>query len=93
MQNVIDYETEQYKFINFIFYKAVGTILGHIDKYKNYANFCFEKAYEAIRKISMRERYDIITHWIILCKGIMFPLKIHELEVIANKDEELLFNL
>ncbi len=93
MQNVIDYETEQYKFINFIFYKAVGTILGHIDKYKNYANFCFEKAYEAIRKISMRERYDIITHWIILCKGIMFPLKIHELEVIANKDEEVLFNL
>lgn len=92
-KNVIDYKEEKLKFLNFIFFKAIAVVFGHCDKQKAMANYFFDKAYEAIKDVSLRERYDLLIHWKLLCGDEMFYLKKYEIEQVIQKDEKILFSI
>ena len=92
-KNVIDYKEEKLKFLNFIFFKAIAVVFGHCEKKKAMANYFFEKAYDAIKDVSLRERYDLLIHWKLLCGNELFYLKKYEIEQIIQKDEKILFSI
>ena len=57
------------------------------------ANYFFEKAYDAIKDVSLRERYDLLIHWKLLCGNELFYLKKYEIEQIIQRDEKVLFSI
>lgn len=91
--NSIDFKEDKLKMTNFILFKAVAVILGHIDKHKPYSNYLFEKAYDCIKEISIRERYEVLVQWRLLCKSILFRLKLYEIEQQINGDYDILYKL
>ena len=83
----------KFKFNNFILFKVCAKIFSRFTKYESLVNYLYEKAYENIKDISIREEYDIITHWIINCKNVMYKLKMIELTNRLNKINSILFEL
>ena len=95
-ENVFDYNNDvnnKLKFNFFILFKSVGMIMGCIKKFKSFANFCFEKAYEAIRFISMRERFELVRCWFFLCDDVIYKLRKIELEIEHKNDEKILYDI
>ena len=84
---------ERYKFNNFILFKVTAQIFSRFKKYENLVNYLYEKAYENIKGISIREEYDIISHWMISCKDIMYKLKKIELTNRLNQLYPILYEL
>ena len=87
------WEEEKLKFLYFIFFKCVAVVMGHIEKQKMFANYLFEKAYDCVKYISKREKYELISNWIILCEKQIFKLKKIELEQELNEIYDLLYNI
>jgi len=90
-KKIFDYEDSNLKFLYFIFFKCIAVVMGHFDKQKNFANFMFEKAYECVKYISKREKYELISNWILLCDKQIFKLKKLELEQEINEIYNLLY--
>ena len=90
-KKVFDYEDSNLKFLYFIFFKCIAVIMGHFDKQKNFANFMFEKAYDCVKYISKREKYELISNWILLCDKQIYKLKKMELEQEINEIYNLLY--
>ena len=84
---------ERYKFNNFILFKVTAQIFSRFKKYENLVNYLYEKAYENIKGISIREEYDIISHRMISCKDIMYKLKKIELTNRLNQLYPILYEL
>ena len=84
---------KKFKFNNFILFKVCAEIFSRFKKYESLVNYLYEKAYENIKDISIREEYDIISHWIINCKNVMYKLKMIELTNRLNKINSILFEL
>ena len=80
------------KFLYFIFFKCIGVVIGHFDKQKNFANFMFEKAYDCVKFVSKREKYELISNWLLLCDKQIFKLKKLELEQEINEIYNLLYD-
>ena len=89
----LNFKEEKLKFLYFIFFKCVGNIMGHIPKQKNFANYLFEKAYECVKDISKREKYELISNWLLLCDEQIFKLKKIELEQEINDIYNLLYDV
>ena len=45
----------------------------------------FEKAYEYVKYISKREKYELISNWLLLCDKQIYKLKKLELEQEINE--------
>ena len=88
-KKVFDWDDIHLKFLYFIFFKCIAVIMGHFDNQKNFANFMFEKAYDCVKFVSKREKYELISNWLLLCDKQIFKLKKLELEQEINE----LFNL
>ena len=88
-KKVFDWEDNSLKFLYFIFFKCIAVVIGHFDNQKNFSNFMFEKAYECVKYISKREKYELISNWLLLCDKQIFKLKKLELE----QEIKELFNL
>ena len=86
------WEEEKLKFLYFIFFKTVGVVMGHVQKQKSFANYMFEKAYDCVKFVSKREKYELISSWLALCDEQLFKLKKIELEQEMNELYELLYN-
>ena len=82
---------EKLKFLYFIFFKCIAVVMGHVDKQKELANYLFEKAYDCVKYISKREKYELISNWLTLCKAQIFELKKIELEQEINEIFDLLY--
>lgn len=91
--NSIDFKEDKLKMTNFILLKAVAIILGHIEKHKDYASYLFEKAYVCIKDISIRERYELLVQWKLLCKSLVFRLKLHEIDQQIKADYDILYKI
>jgi hypothetical protein len=91
-KKVFDWEDEHLKFLYFIFFKCIGVVIGHFDKQKNFANFMFEKAYDCVKFVSKREKYELISNWLLLCDKQIFKLKKLELEQEINELYKLLYD-
>ncbi len=52
----------------------------------------FEKAYECVKYISKREKYELISNWLLLCDKQIFKLKKLELEQEINELYKLLYD-
>ena len=91
-KKVFDWEEKELKFLYFIFFKCIAIIMGHFDKQKNFANFMFEKAYDCVKYISKREKYELISNWLLLCDKQIFQLKKIELEQEINEIYKLLYD-
>ena len=91
-KKVFDWEDEHLKFLYFIFFKCIGVVIGHFDKQKNFANFMFEKAYDCVKFVSKREKYELISNWLLLCDKQIFKLKKMELEQEINELYKLLYD-
>ena len=83
---------EKLKFLYFIFFKCVAVVMGHIEKQKSFANYLFEKAYDCVKYVSKREKYELISNWLILCDQQIFKLKQFELEQEINEIYDLLYS-
>ena len=95
-ENVFDYNNDvnnKLKFNIFILFKSVGMIMGCIKKFKSFANFCFEKAYEAIKYLSLRERFELVRCWFFLCGDVIYKLRKIELEIENKNDEKILYDI
>ena len=90
-KNVFDYEDNNLKFLYFIFFKCIAVVMGHFDKQKDFANFMFEKSYECVKYISKREKYELISNWILMCDKQIYKLKKLELEKEINDLYNLLY--
>ena len=90
-KNVFDYEDDNLKFLYFIFFKCIAVVMGHFDKQKDFANFMFEKSYECVKYISKREKYELISNWILMCDKQIYKLKKLELEKEINDLYNLLY--
>ena len=86
------WEEEKLKFLYFIFFKCIGVVMGHIEKQKDFANYLFEKAYDCVKYVSKREKYELISNWLILCEKQIFKLKKIELEQEINDIYDLLYS-
>ena len=86
------WDEEKLKFLYFIFFKCVGVVMGHVEKQKDFANFLFEKAYDCVKFVSKREKYELISNWLILCEQKIFKLKKIELEQEINDIYDLLYS-
>ena len=86
------WDEEKLKFLYFIFFKCVAVVMGHIEKQKSFANYLFEKAYDCVKYVSKREKYELISNWLILCDQQIFKLKKFELEQEINEIYDLLYN-
>ena len=86
------WDEEKLKFLYFIFFKCVAVVMGHIEKQKSFANYLFEKAYDCVKYVSKREKYELISNWLILCDQQIFKLKKFELEQEINEIYNLLYN-
>ena len=86
------WEEEKLKFLYFIFFKTVGVVMGHVQKQKNFANYMFEKAYDCVKFVSKREKYELISSWLALCDEQLFKLKKIELEQEMNEIYDLLYS-
>ena len=83
---------EKLKFLYFIFFKCVAVVMGHIEKQKSFSNYLFEKAYDCVKYVSKREKYELISNWLILCEQQIFKLKKIELEQEINEIYDLLYS-
>ena len=83
---------EKLKFLYFIFFKCVAVVMGHIEKQKSFSNYLFEKAYDCVKYVSKREKYELISNWLILCDQQIFKLKQFELEQEINEIYDLLYS-
>ena len=86
------WDEEKLKFLYFIFFKCVAVVMGHIEKQKSFANYLFEKAYDCVKYVSKREKYELISNWLILCDQQIFKLKKFELEQEINEIYDLLYS-
>lgn len=86
------WEEEKLKFLYFIFFKTVGVVMGHVEKQKSFANYMFEKAYDCVKFVSKREKYELISSWLALCDEQIFKLKKIELEQEMNEIYDLLYS-
>ena len=86
------WEEEKLKFLYFIFFKCIAVVMGHIEKQKSFANYLFEKAYDCVKFVSKREKYELISNWLILCEQQIFKLKKFELEQEINEIYDLLYS-
>ena len=86
------WDEEKLKFLYFIFFKCVGVVMGHVEKQKDFANYLFEKAYDCVKFVSKREKYELISNWLILCEQKIFKLKKIELEQEINDIYDLLYS-
>ena len=86
------WDEEQLKFLYFIFFKCIGVVMGHIEKQKNFANYLFEKAYDCVKFVSKREKYELISNWLTLCDQQIFKLKKLELEQEIDEIYDLLYS-
>ena len=90
-KKVFDWDDINLKFLYFIFFKCIAIVIGHFDNQKNFANFMFEKAYECVKYISKREKYELISNWLLLCDKQIYKLKKLELEQEINELYKLLY--
>lgn len=86
------WDEEKLKFLYFIFFKCVAVVMGHVEKQKNFANYLFEKAYDCVKYVSKREKYELISNWLVLCNEQIFKLKKFELEQEINEIYDLLYS-
>ena len=91
-KKVFDWNDDKLKFLYFIFFKCIAVVMGHFDNQKNFANYIFEKAYECVKYISKREKYELISNWLLLCDKQIFKLKKLELEQEINEIYNLLYD-
>ena len=91
-KKVFDWNDDKLKFLYFIFFKCIAVVMGHFDNQKNFSNFMFEKAYECVKYISKREKYELISNWLLLCDKQIFKLKKLELEQEINELYNLLYD-
>ena len=87
-----NWNEEKLKFLYFMFFKCVAVVMGHIEKQKNFSNYLFEKAYNCVKYISKREKYELISNWMALCDEQIFKLKKIELEQEINEIYDLLYS-
>ena len=87
------WEEEKLKFLYFIFFKCVAVVMGHVQKQKTFSNYLFEKSYECVKYVSKREKYELISNWLVLCDEQIFKLKKIELEQEINEIYDLLYGL
>ena len=87
-----DWDEEKLKFLYFIFFKCIAVVMGHVDKQKMFSNYLFEKGYDCVKYVSKREKYELISNWIILCDKQIFKLKKIELEQEINEIYDLLYS-
>ena len=52
----------------------------------------FEKAYDCVKFVSKREKYELISNWLLLCDKQIFKLKKMELEQEINELYKLLYD-
>ena len=86
------WDEEKLKFLYFIFFKCVAVVMGHVEKQKNFANYLFEKAYDCVKYVSKREKYELISNWLVLCNEQIFKLKKFELAQEINEIYDLLYS-
>jgi len=91
-KKIFDWDDKQLKFLYFIFFKCIAVVIGHFDNQKNFSNFMFEKAYDCVKYISKREKYELISNWLLLCDKQIFKLKKLELEQEINEIYNLLYD-
>ena len=91
-KKIFNFNEEKLKFLYFIFFKCVAVVMGHIDKQKNFSNYMFEKAYDCVKYVSKREKYELISNWILLCNDQIFKLKKIELEQEISEIYDLLYS-
>ena len=87
-----NWNEDKLKFLYFMFFKCVAVVMGHIEKQKNFSNYLFEKAYNCVKYISKREKYELISNWMALCDEQIFKLKKIELEQEINEIYDLLYS-